>query len=169
MEAHKSHSILSSTKIASAPHPESGALLADIGNLFIYDMERITLKSQGLYSFDKKDSYFKDLKSFPHNTEIEVALHFKGKKPIYIYTLPHSGSMVSIYHISLSAIKKTDYVPRLSDDRVGHFTTIYQDYTDILQDSPYVRYINRWHLKKKNPQSKYLERDCSMKNYFSYP
>ena len=63
VESHKSHSILSSTKILSAPHLETGAVLANIGELFIYDMERITMKSQGLYSFDKKDSYFKELKS----------------------------------------------------------------------------------------------------------
>jgi len=157
VESHKSHSILSSTKIASLPHPESGALLANMSELFLYDLERISMKSQGIYSFDKKDSYFKGLKSFPFNTEIELALHFKGKKPVYIYTLPHSGSMVSTYHISLSAIQKTAYEPRLSDDRVGHFITMYQDYTDVLRDSPYIRYVNRWHLEKQNPRLKISE------------
>ncbi len=58
VERHKSHSILSSTKIESAPHPETGAILVDLGILFIYDMERITMRSQGVYVFDKKDSYF---------------------------------------------------------------------------------------------------------------
>jgi len=86
-----------------------------------------------------------------------LSLHFKGKKPVYIYTLPHSSSMVSTYHISLSAIQKTNYVPRLSDDRVGHFVTMYQDYSDILKDSPYIRYVNRWHLEKKHPKLKISE------------
>ena len=36
VEKHSSNSILSSTEIASAPHPETGAVLADIGKLFIY-------------------------------------------------------------------------------------------------------------------------------------
>ena len=57
--------------------------------------------------------------------------------------------MISVYHISLSAIQETDYIPRHADDRVGHFITMYQDYTDILRASPYIRYINRWDLKKK--------------------
>ena len=149
VEAHKSHSILSSTKIASDPHPETDAILISLNELFIYDIERITMKSQGLYSFDKKDSYIKDLQSFPYNTEIEMSLHFKGKKPVYIYTLPSSTSMISTYHISLSTIQKTNYEPRLSDDRVGHFTTIYQDYSDILKESPYIQYVNRWHLERK--------------------
>ena len=80
VDRHTSHSILSSTIIESDPHPKDSSILVDIGNLFIYDIEEITRKSQGIYSFDKKDSYFKDLKSFPFNTEIEIALHFKGKK-----------------------------------------------------------------------------------------
>ena len=157
VENHISHSIMSSTKIESKPHPKTGAILADIGNLFIYDIEQITRKSQGIYSFDKKDSYFKELKSFTHNTEIEIALHFKGKKGRYIYTLPSSTSVLVKYHVSLSAIPETDYQPRLADDRVGHFVTIYQDYTDVRKDSPYIRYVNRWNLEKQDPQAKVSE------------
>ena len=157
VERHTSNSILSSTKIESKPHPESGAILVDIGTLFIYDIEQINRKSQGIYSFDRKDSYFKDLKSFPFNTEIEIALHFKGKKGKYIYTLPSSTSVLINYHVSLSAIPETDYQPRLADDRVGHFVTIYQDYTDVRKISPYIRYVNRWNLEKKNPQAKISE------------
>jgi len=157
VENHISHSIMSSTKIESKPHPKTGAILADIGNLFIYDIEQITRKSQGIYSFDKKDSYIKELKSFPHNTEIEIALHFKGKKGRYIYTLPSSTSVLVKYHVSLSAIPETDYQPRLADDRVGHFVTIYQDYTDVRKDSPYIRYVNRWNLEKQDPQAKVSE------------
>jgi len=157
IESHKSNSILSSTKIASSPHPKTGALLVNIGDIFLYDLERITMKSQGLYSFDKKDSYFKNIKSFPFNTEIELALHFKGKKPVYIYTLPNSSSMISTYHVSLSKIQETNYLPRRSDDRIGHFTTIFQDYTNILKDSPYIRYINRWNLQKSDPSKQLSE------------
>jgi hypothetical protein len=54
VERDTSNSILSSTKIEIKPHPESGAILVDIGTLFIYDIEQITRKSQGIYSFDKR-------------------------------------------------------------------------------------------------------------------
>ncbi|SVD32657.1 uncharacterized protein METZ01_LOCUS385511, partial [marine metagenome] len=107
IDRHSSNSILSSTEVASNPHNETGAILADIGKLFIYDIEEITRKSQGIYSFDKKDSYFTELKSFPLNSEIEIALHFKGKKGKYIYTLPSSSSVLIHYHVSLSAIPET--------------------------------------------------------------
>ena len=33
---------------------------------------------------------------------------------------------------------------------MGYFTTIYQDYTNTLQETQYVRYINKWHLEKTN-------------------
>jgi len=49
VERHTSNSILSSTIIISEPHPKTGAILADIGKLFIYDIEEITRKSQGIY------------------------------------------------------------------------------------------------------------------------
>ena len=157
IKRHTSHSILSSTEIVSKPHPKTGSVLADIGKLFIYDIEEITRRSQGVYSFDKKDSYFIELKSFSYNTEIELALHFKGKKGKYVYTLPNSTSVLIHYHISLSSIPETNYEPRLADDRVGHFITMYQDYSDVLKDSPYIRYVNRWNLEKKNPREKVSE------------
>ena len=57
----------------------------------------------------KKDSYFEDIKSFPYNTEIEMALHFKGKKGKFIYTLPSSSSVlyVCLKSSSLSPGKPT--------------------------------------------------------------
>jgi hypothetical protein len=35
---------------------------------------------------------------------------------------------------------------------VGHFLTIYQDYSSIYQETPYVRFVNRWHLEKAEPK-----------------
>tara|TARA_B100000945_G_scaffold312686_1_gene307574 strand:- start:2314 stop:4944 length:2631 start_codon:yes stop_codon:yes gene_type:complete len=157
IDRHASNSILSSSTIISQPNINTGAVLVDINKLFIYDIEEVSRKSQGIYTFDKKDSYFENIKSFPMNTEIEMALHFKGKKGKYIYTLPSSTSVQIFYNISLSAIPDSNYKPRLADDRIGHFTTIYQDYTNVKSDSPYIRYINRWNLEKQNPQAKISE------------
>ena len=55
------------------------------------------------------------------------------------------------YHISLSILLNNGFIPRIADDRVGYFSTIYQDYSNTLQETQYVRYINRWNLKKKTP------------------
>ncbi|MCK4654206.1 MAG: DUF5117 domain-containing protein, partial [Candidatus Cloacimonetes bacterium] len=151
------NSIIASSKIVCKPHKETGAILIKASDLFLKDManvENITDRYKMKFSFDEDNSYFAELKSFPLNTEIDVVLHYKSNKWRNIYTLPDSRSMIHRYHYSLSEIPETNYRPRLADDRLGHFTTIFQDYTDILTDSPYVRYIRRWHIEKEDPKAK---------------
>ena len=60
------------------------------------------------------------------------------------------------YHISISTIIDNDFNPRKVDDRIGYFSTIYQDYTNTLQETQYIRYINRWNLVKKDPYAKII-------------
>lgn len=152
-----SNSIIASAKLSCQPDAETGALLIDASEIFLKDLmnvENSTGSRQRKFSFDKENSYFGDLRSFPINTEIEVILHFRNSDDFYIYTLPDSRSMLHRYHYSLLEIGGNDYRPRLADDRIGFFTTSYQDYTDLMTESPYVRYINRWHLKKQEPGKK---------------
>ncbi len=151
------NSVMGSAKIVSQPHPETGALLVDASSLFVQDMHLVsylTEQANMAYSFDKSVSFFSQIKSFPQNTEIEVTLHFKSKRPTPIFTLPDSRSMLHRYHFSLSSLPETDYHPRPADDRVGHFLTMFQDYSSLLQDSPYTRYITRWQLEKAESRFK---------------
>jgi len=150
-----SNSIVASSKVASQPHPEKGSLLIEADDLFLIDVGMVGhfAKERNLeYSYDKTNSYFSGIKSFPLNTEIEVTLHFKSSKPQPVFSLADSRSMLHRYHYSISALPETDYLPRIADDRVGHFLTMYQDYSSVLQDSPYKRYIERWHLEKSEPK-----------------
>ena len=152
-----SNSIMASAKMSCKPNEQTGSILIDAGDLFLKDMtnvENSTSRRKNKFSFDKENSYFDKLKSFPNNTEIDVVLHFKNNAGKYIYTLPDSRSMNHRYHYSLSIIPETNYKSRLADDRIGLFTTIFQDYTDVLTESPYVRYINRWHIEKEDPAAK---------------
>jgi len=155
LQRNLSNSLFASAKIASQPHTESGSILVDAEEIFLTDLADVEHKSGEAkigYSFDKINSYFSKLKSFPQNTELEVTLHFKSKKPHPIFTLADTRSMFHRYHYSISALPKTDYKPRIADDRLGHFLTMYQDYESVLKDSPYKRYINRWHLEKSEPK-----------------
>ena len=143
--------------IKSKPQDSTGAILIDPTDLFIRDEDHISyylgrMAKMGIM-FDKRNSYFQLIKSFPLNTEIDVKLHFKSSKPINSSALPSPYDMFHTYHYSLSTLPKTDYVPRIADDRVGYFLTMYQDYTNLDKTTPYVRYINRWNLKKKYPDS----------------
>lgn len=152
-----SYSIQGSAKILSEPHPERGSVLIDAEELFLQDVGMVGQASGDAkisYSFDKSNSYFSELKSFPQNTEIQVTLHFKSSKPQPVFTLADSRSMIHRYHFSLSTLPESDYRPRPADDRVGHFYTMHQDYNSLLRDDPYERYINRWHLQKSEPKFK---------------
>ena len=152
-----SNSIVGTAEVESKPHPERGSILVDASGFFIQDIAMVShIFSERIkkvtYSFDKDNCYFGALQGFPGNTEVEVALHFKSSNPQPAPTIPDPRSFQHIYHYSLSTLPETGYKPRFADDRIGHFLTMYQDYTSVLRDSPYNRYINRWHLEKAEPK-----------------
>mgnify|MGYP001373644520 CR=1 FL=1 len=151
---HIPNAIRSSSKIISGPNSKTNAVLVDASKFFIYDFSNVSRRTNNKYMFDKENSYFNYVKSFPLNSEIDFYLHYKSKNPSYRFTLASSKSMMHRYHVSLSSIENSNYETRIEDDRVGYFTTMYQDYSYTLQEDPYVRYINRWNLKKINPHKK---------------
>ena len=46
--------------------------------------------------------------------------------------------------------------PRVADERVGFFTTVYRDLGKFRDDEKWVRYINRWRLEKRDPDRRTL-------------
>ena len=147
--------------IISLPQDSTDAVLVDPSPLFIRDAENTNfylgqLGRTGI-AFDGKNSYIEAVKSFPMNSEISVKLHFRGSRPISTTFLENSESFYNEYHYSMSTLPESDYVPRLSDPRVGYFETIYMDYDDMDTENPYTRYIDRWNLKKKNPEARVSE------------
>ncbi len=147
-----------STKILAEKNDSTATILIDPSDLFIRDAQNLSYylgQSAKLgVRFDKKNSYFEMIKSFPKNSELAVRLHYQSSKPVSATTMQNPYSMFHIYRYSLLEIPESDYVPRRADDRVGYFTTMYMDYTDMDRNSPYVRYINRWNLKKENPDAR---------------
>tara|TARA_Y100001968_G_scaffold207396_1_gene190596 strand:+ start:1797 stop:4421 length:2625 start_codon:yes stop_codon:yes gene_type:complete len=154
---HIPNSIIASSKIISEPQLDSKAILVDASRFFIYDFSNVSRRTNNKYSFDKENSYFNYIKSFPLNSEIDFYIHYKSKNPNNRFTLASSKSMMHRYHVSMSAIEQSHYNPRMEDDRVGYFTTMHQDYSSTLIEDPHVRYINRWNLKKKDPHKKLSE------------
>ncbi len=157
VEQSLSNSIVHSVEIKSQPDSLTKRILIDLSALFLTDkftkVEYHTGQLKQKYSLDKDNSHFSELKTFPTNTEIEVSLHYYSGKPHKSTTLADSRSMLMRFHYSLSALPETDYQPRQADDRLGHFVTMFQDYSSVEQESPYTYYINRWNLEKADPQS----------------
>ena len=142
-------SLFASAKIQSQPHPETGDVLVDAAELFIHDFARVSKKVTDA-KLDSKDSYFEKIQSFPQNSELQVRLQYNGAKTV-IQTLP-DRNFSHLYHFSLSAIPESDYKPRRADPRVGHFYVSYEDHSSPLGQSPYVRNIKRWNLRKAQPE-----------------
>lgn len=147
-----SDSLIGAAKIETDPDPETGALLIDPEAFFVQDVAGVSRAFQQFlkasYSFDKENSFLETIRSYPENTEIDVVARFKTSNPVAFPTVPDSRSFRHIYHYSLSELPDTGFQPRRADDRVGHFLTMYQDYTSQLEATPYVRYVNRWQLEK---------------------
>jgi len=143
-----------------AYNPKRKSVLLDLGPLLLGDFPGLTpilsMLLDAPYSLDANQSYFGLVKAFPLNVELESIYGFSStaedKLPAYISTVPDSRNFNLRVHYSFSQLPvNRTYRPRLADDRVGYFITAFQDLSDDTPRDPYVRYINRWHLEKKNP------------------
>jgi len=155
-----SDSVLGSAKVASKPHPDRQSVLIDLKDIFLAGdfhglAQYFKQVYQTAYQFDKDNSGFVLVKSFPKNSELGTVARYKageyGQRGST--TLPDSRSLNLRFRYSLLALPENDFTPRLADDRVGYFMDQYMDFTSDRPDSPYVRYVNRWNLKKKDPKA----------------
>lgn len=157
LEESMSDGLITQSAIKSLPHDSSKAVLIDAAPLFVRDAENwnyfLNQQARTGLSFDAKASFVEAIKSFPLNSEITSRLHYKTNRPQGGDALQNPYSFYHLYHYSISTIPESDYVPRLADDRMGHYMTIFYDYRDVKKEIPLVRYINRWHLKKKDPSA----------------
>lgn len=96
----------------------------------------------GLAAANPRLAALKSAKAFPENVEVS-------------YEMPTAGGRLQEIHFSFSRIPdNTGYTPRVADQRIGYFTTVYRDLGKMNSDQKWVRYINRWHLEKADPKLK---------------
>jgi len=156
-----SDSVLYSLSIKSIDQKRQ-TILVDLGDLLLSDVpglsSQLSSLLQGSYQLDEKKSYFGAAKAFPLNMEIESVYGFTSsggdRQPTALETLPDSRDLTVRVHYGFSVLPKNDgYSPRLADDRIGYFTTVYEDFSDDNRPDPFVRYINRWHLEKQDAEA----------------
>jgi len=152
-----SDSVIYSLPIKSI-HPQRQTMLIDLGDLLLTDLAGLSssLTAMGIpYRLDDNTSYFGNVKAFPENIEIESIYGLSGganKQLTELETVPDNRAFTLRVHYSISQLpEKTHYQPRLADDRVGYFISAYQDLSNDNHADPFIRYINRWHLEKQNP------------------
>src|SRR6056297_1450711 len=85
----------------------------------------------------------KSAKVFPDN--IELAFEIVGR-----------GGKLQTLHYSISEVppSSSGFKPREADERVGYFTTSFSDLSKYDDEETRVRYVNRWHLEKRDPKLK---------------
>jgi hypothetical protein len=149
-------SVLASTPIA-AESQETGRIVVSAA-FFLTDIEDIGHgigSASAVATLDAGKSYIERVKAFPKNVEILADLAFNGT-PGSIVTAPDShGAVVKMHYSILEQPRDSGYVPRMADDRVGYFITAQKHFGDDDASSPFVRYINRWDLRK-GPITYYL-------------
>ncbi len=90
-------------------------------------------------------------KTFTGNVEIGVELAVSRQYP------PGSYGK-KLVHYSFWRLKKSDYTPRIADDRVGYFLTTNRDWSKPTDSRDiFNRYVDRWHLVKRDPSLKLCE------------
>ena len=154
-----SDSVLYSLPIKSI-HPTRKTLLISLNDLLMSEEDLSGLNAylpmflDSKYKKDSKKSYFGNLSVFPLNLELESVYAFKSDNPLVsIPSLIDSRAFSLRVRYSFSEIPVNHgYKPRLADERVGYFLTAYRDFSDSRKE-PFVRYINRWHLEKENPNA----------------
>ncbi len=154
-----SDSIIGSGKILSLPNPAGGGVLVDLNEIlftqgFSEVTEQLKKSYETGYKFEKEDSKIVLLKSFPKNSELGLLTQFRAqelKNPSI--TLPNTKSLELYLRISLAALPENPYMPRLGDDRIGHFYDTHMDFSSDTNETPYVRYVRRWKLEKKDPDA----------------
>ncbi|WP_264326692.1 zinc-dependent metalloprotease [Romeriopsis navalis] len=153
-----SDSVLQTLPIRSI-HKERKSLLVEMNPLLLGDLPGLATAFGGGYGIDAKRSYVSQVKNFEQNTEMESVFGFTGGDGGGLFsaafsTLPDSRAFDLRVRYSISKLPaKTAYQPRLADDRIGYFITAFQDFNKDTARRPFVRYINRWHLEKKDAQA----------------
>jgi len=107
----------------------------------VIDLDALLVGQAGRFGMPLNGSLttIEDVKAFPQNIEIT----FEG---------PGSGGRLTKLHYSISTLPKSDYKPREADERIGYFLTVFKDFNKNTNDGKqFVRYVNRWNLKKRDP------------------
>jgi hypothetical protein len=138
---------------------EGGRVLIDASDFVLQDVFNVrgSLQGsqQGAFRLDRTRSaiYTPRTRAFPKNTEVDVLLTFESDAPgsdVARHT-PDARALTLREHHSFVELPDDNYKPRAFDPRVGVFPLTFYDFSQPLNRSPQVRWLDRWRLEKKDP------------------
>ncbi|MBI1313452.1 DUF5117 domain-containing protein [bacterium] len=104
---------------------------------------------------NNSSTFFGTRFSSPYLISISTAKAFPENIEVAIEGPTSRGGIVQTLHYSFSVLNPNPkFRPREADARVGYFTTSYVDLGKYKDTETRVRYINRWHLEKRDPSLK---------------
>ncbi len=167
LESSFSDSVLFALDVVSID-PVSQAKLVDLSKLLLEkDVADLTQALSWIlsgYVRNSELSTLSALKVFPENLEVAADLVYSGGAPptdplaaLFSFALegiPDNRGFSLRVRYSLSMLPgDTGFKPRVADERVGYFTTVFRSPQRLGQTDPFVRYINRWKLEKQDPSA----------------
>lgn len=165
-----SDSLMASAAAASAPDTDSKAVLVELNSMLFADIPGYSTRLEAAFrmpfSLDVRNTSVSRVNNSEQLTGVQVKAHFAVPKlsappltpspvpmPSPPRTTPDPRSLFVSFYYSFSRLPETEMVPRIADDRLGHFVTSRSDYSEDLTPKDKIHYVNRWRLEKKDPSS----------------
>lgn len=165
-----SDSLLAIAPVVSSPHPQSKSILVEANALLFGDIMAMTTRLEAAfrmtYAMDARNSSFLTIRSDENMTGFQVNAHYFTPRipappavmppvpaavPHPPTTLPDPRSMFIGYYYSFMPLPAHAMHGRRADDRIGHFVSTSQDYSDDVTPTTAVHLVERWRLEKQDP------------------
>jgi Met-zincin/Domain of unknown function (DUF5117) len=163
-----SHSLLASSPVASAPHPQRKSVLVDAQPLFLSDLSGLGMTIQRQfrqgYGLDPRHTGIDEVRGSERDLIIELTQHFYTGSlatplgplppgmpmPLQPQALADARSFFLSLNLSLSKLPDTPMAPRRADARIGTFFEQQDDFSSDLARSARLRHVSRWRLEKQD-------------------
>jgi hypothetical protein len=165
-----SDSLVGSSAVASAEHPERKSVLVDAGFL-LGDIAGYSTQLELAYRMpfapDRANSFFDAARAEPGLTTLGGQVHYSVPRiaappllppgaprpniPPPPQTTPDPRSLFVGFVYNFRELPAEPMRPRPADPRVGYFTDSFTELSDDLRPTTRVHHINRWRLEKKDP------------------
>jgi hypothetical protein len=165
-----SDSLLAVAPVASGPHPQSKSVLVEANVLLFGDIPSMSTRLETAfrmpYAMDARNSSFLTIRADDTMTGLQVNAHFFvpriAARPAVVpaiplavptppSTLPDPRSMFLGFYYSFMPLPAQAMHGRPADDRIGHFVSTSQDYSDDVTPTTAVHLVDRWRLEKQDP------------------
>lgn len=135
---------------------KDGNVVVDVAKFYLSDVSGMSLWLGAVFNMpvrqNSKLGYYKSIKNFPENTEIDTRLTYSPANVIALNlpNVPDPRAVQIGVSYSIRKLPEEPMMPRLGDNRVGYFPTSHMDFTREGKESFFVHYANRWRLVKKD-------------------